>query len=413
MLAECDERRITASLVSEVIDRAKGNGTDESLVEVIDAFQVPRIMYDPIRKLFHKDTKPRKLFGDGQSKVQLYIDRFSMIQQRLRRHKLFRPTKWNQLVSSRAQEVAELTELKALLGCVGERRFVIGFLSRQDEDRYFIEDLSACLPLDLQGAETTDGIFPENSIVVAEGELTANGTFRAFALGLPPAEPRAESLSALQGLNMFGGHQTERSIENVSLSGDNEAWDRIIVLSDVFLDRLEVMDRLRLIFDRYSSLNLIPSAFVLMGNFQSYDAKSPAVDFDGIRDNFAELGRLISRFPDLVRQSKFILIPGPGDITPHGALPRPGLPRSIARPLLEAVPGVVLASNPCRIRHGRKELVLFRFNLQRMMRGLCILPSKHRRQEHILSSGDPLDLGAALLSFSSTSLLPSRSSPAL
>jgi DNA polymerase epsilon subunit 2 len=177
----------------------------------------------------------------------------------------------------------------------------------------------------------------------------------------------------------------------VSLSEDRETWDRVIILSDVFLDRVEIMERLRLIFDRYCSLNLIPSAIVLMGNFQSYDAKTPAVDLEEIKDNFVELGRLISRFPELVRRSKFILIPGPGDITPHAALPRPGIPRSIARPLLEAIPGVVLASNPCRIRYGTQELVLCRSNLQRMMRGLCILPSKHRT--HLSSSIDPTSHG--------------------
>ena len=38
----------------------------------------------------------------------------------------------------------------------------------------------------------------ENSIVVAEGVLQTNGVFKVAALGLPPAEPKAESLKALQ-----------------------------------------------------------------------------------------------------------------------------------------------------------------------------------------------------------------------
>ena len=46
--------------------------------------------------------------------------------------------------------------------------------------------------------------------------------------------------------------------------------------------------------------------------------------------------------------SKFVLVPGPGDLGPGSSLPRPGLPRSVAAPLLDAVPNAVLASNPCR-----------------------------------------------------------------
>ena len=104
-----------------------------------------------------------------------------------------------------------------------------------------------------------------------------------------------------------------------------------------------------------------------------------------------------------------MLVPGPGDLGPGCSLPRPGLPKAVAAPLLEAVPNAVLASNPCRcagpgglaglglvwryvgtptshfnppgwcycnpcrpaalalrcrIRHGGSELVLFRDNLQ-------------------------------------------------
>lgn len=52
--------------------------------------------------------------------------------------------------------------------------------------------------------------------------------------------------------------------------------------------------------------------------------------------------------PRLQASSKFVLIPGPGDLGPGCSLPRPGVPQAVAAPLLEAVPNAVLASNPCR-----------------------------------------------------------------
>lgn len=283
---------------------------------------------------------------------------------------------------------AELTELKALLGMVGQRRYVLGFLTQKEVGKYFIEDLSARLPLDISAAETSDGLFTENSIVVAEGELTPGGHFRAAALGLPPAEPREDSLSALQGLDFFGGkpfgsgpsqYRSHRQLWETEFQDD-----RVVFLSDVELDRPAVIERLHVVFKGYSSLDSPPSTFVLMGNFQSYDANTPSASFSAIRENFALLARIISKYPTLrSNQCQFLLVPGPGDLGPgQNILPRPPLPTSVAQPLLEVLPdNVKLCSNPCRIRHGPAELVLFRCNLQRKMRNLCILDTQSQHTE--------------------------------
>jgi hypothetical protein len=53
----------------------------------------------------------------------------------------------------------QLTELKALLGCVGQTRFVMGAISQLQDGRYYLEDLSDALPIDLSDAQTTSGFF--------------------------------------------------------------------------------------------------------------------------------------------------------------------------------------------------------------------------------------------------------------
>jgi DNA polymerase epsilon subunit 2 len=304
------------------------------------------------------------------------VDRFLLIQQRLRRHALFRPMAWNHLNAAGRRDAAELTELKALLGLVGERRYVTGFLTRQDEGRYFIEDLSARLPLDLSVAETSDGLFTENCVVVAEGELTPGGAFKAVAIGLPPAEPRAESLSALQGLDCFGGRRRSGATSPEERARWAQAYDedRIVVMSDVHLDRPEVIANLHTVLSGFAVLDPPPSAFVLMGDFQSYDANAADTNFARIRDNFATLGRIISGYPSLRQRSQFLIVPGPKDVGPGGVFPRPPLPRAVAGPLLDAVPTARLCSNPLRLRHGPAEGILFRADMQRQMRGLCVLP---------------------------------------
>lgn len=57
----------------------------------------------------------------------------------------------------------QLTELKALLGCVGETRFVMGCISQLQDGRYFLEDLSDALPIELAEAQTTSGFFTGES----------------------------------------------------------------------------------------------------------------------------------------------------------------------------------------------------------------------------------------------------------
>lgn len=119
--------------------------------------------------------------------------------------------------------------------------------------------------------------------------------------------------------------------------------------------------------------------FVLVGDFQSYDANAADVNISRIKDNFASLGRIIAQYPLLRVQSRFLLVPGPGDVGFGNVLPQHALPRSILRPLMEIVPSIEVSSNPCRLRVGPSELVIFRSNLQRKMRGLTILSSTSSR----------------------------------
>ena len=73
-------------------------------------------------------------------------------------------------------------------------------------------------------------------------------------------------------------------------------------------------------------------------------------------------------------ESKFVFVPGPGDAGPAHVLPRPPLACSLTADLREALPNAVFASNPCRIRYGTQELVLFRDDVQQRMRRQVLMP---------------------------------------
>ena len=53
----------------------------------------------------------------------------------------------------------QLTEIKALLGVVGEVRTVVGAISQLEDGHYSIEDLSGSMPVDLSTAMTAAGFY--------------------------------------------------------------------------------------------------------------------------------------------------------------------------------------------------------------------------------------------------------------
>lgn len=63
--ADSDERKVTISLLENVLSQFEGRGGARDAIEVISAFKAPLCLYDPIRKLFHHSTKPRKIFADA------------------------------------------------------------------------------------------------------------------------------------------------------------------------------------------------------------------------------------------------------------------------------------------------------------------------------------------------------------
>lgn len=384
--AASDERRVGAGLLQQAVQALEGRAAPQDVVQVIDAFSVPHVGYDPVRKLFHRSSEPPRLQADAASKVQLYVNRFHLVQQRLKRNKLFRPAKFTNWAGGAGQSECELTELKAMLGVVGEQRYVVGFLTQPEEGRYAIEDLSARLPVDLSEAEQTLGVFTQNCIVVAEGELREDGVFKVAALGQPPPEARAQSLQALQGLDLFGGAPPE---ERALLAWEERhAGDRIVLLSDVWLDRPDVLDRLHTVLAGFSQLEQPPSLFVLMGPFQSYDATAAAGRYPRLREHFAALGRVINQYPALrveragpVGWAYSWRGPWSSRCSSAGAGSQAGSCSAGASPGLDvrgpcsATPPVCRSRLPaCRIRHGGSEVVLYRDNLQQRMRGLAILP---------------------------------------
>ena len=69
-----------------------------------------------------------------------------------------------------------------------------------------------------------------------------------------------------------------------------------------------------------------------------------------------------------------MFVPGPRDPGSAEVLPQPPLPAALTAGLRDALPRAVFASNPCRLRYCSQRIIVFRDDLEKRMRRLCLLP---------------------------------------
>ena len=301
----------------------------------------------------------------------LFLFRYTALHQRTWRHELFSPP------VEGAPQVLEKFNLKPvefLLGSTAKlgQIIVLGMLTQLKEGKYYLEDPTGSVELDILKANFHTGLYTENCFVLAEGSYD-DGIFHVTALGFPPAEPSKVTRNYFGNINFFGGP----SATSVKFSSKLEAMERenqeamFVVLSDVWLDQPKVMDKLRALFSGYSTMP--PALFVFCGNFTSepYGPKH----YKTLKESFQSLASLISEFPSLLENSRFVFVPGPQDPGPGNILPRPPLPSVLIKIVSEKIPMSIFASNPCRIQYCTQEIVVFREDLiSKMCRNSIHLP---------------------------------------
>lgn len=146
----------------------------------------------------------------------------------------------------------------------------------------------------------------------------------------PPSEKREVSMKMLREVEYLGVMRgsdvsvcdvNECKKESLLLREEKVNELMVVMLSDVYLDDEKVLSRLSRVLEAYSKLSPAP-CFVLMGDFMS---PSFSVSMEGVRDAFSRLGSIIGAYPRLVREGKFILIPGEHDVGWNGMYPRSGV----------------------------------------------------------------------------------------
>ncbi|GAB1607932.1 DNA polymerase epsilon subunit 2-like [Argonauta hians] len=365
------DRKTCVTAVQECMDGNENDG--ENAFSVIDAFSVPRYTYAEDRKKFilNKElalTLPQ-LHGQPADLWKLYKDRYNLLYQRTTRHHLFTPPAVGDTDDNSRK--FQLKPIEHLLGTTTKQGelIVLGMLSQLKEGKWYLEDPTGSVLIDITSASFHTGLFTENCFVLAEGWYE-DSVFHVTAFGFPPPEPASVTRSYFGNINFFGGPLktcAKSSQKLLTLETENtEAM--FVILSDVWLDESKVMNKLKVLFSGYSDHP--PFAFILCGNFTSLYHQTNHTKV--LTESFTQLSDIICKYPKLVESSRFIFVPGPLDPGPGNILPRPAIPNSVTKYLREKIPHAIFTSNPCRIQYCTQEIVVFREDVVTKMCRSCI-----------------------------------------
>ncbi|XP_065215722.1 DNA polymerase epsilon subunit 2 [Planococcus citri] len=346
--------------------------TADDVFFVIGAFDVPKFNYHhDTKKFIRRIDAKRNVFAEAEHRIKHFSDRYTMIKQRIDRH---------ELLSSRnkSSDEAKLRTIDYLLSCAAENEKVVvfGILAQLQEGKYFLEDPSGILPLNLSQAIYHNGLFAENCLILAEGEF-CDGVLCVHGLAMPPPESSKISRTYFGNANTFGGPSEvslKTSARMMKIEESNEEA-MIVFISDIWLDNAKVLDKIRMLLAGYDEYS--PLAIVLMGDFLSkpYGNQHSSM----FRDKFKELAVIISHYKNLLAETTFIIVPGPTDSPYANILPRPPLPSFLTEEFSKRVPKSIFTTNPCRIQYCTQEIVVFREDILTKMCRNCV---------HFPESGD-------------------------
>jgi len=345
-------------------------------LELGDGVHVYNVLRDVKPYNFNRATKvwtpsqhESTFFAGPDAKAKIYSDRYHILLQRLFLEGKLIPEA--QAVSGAllpGQRI--LTPVESLVGNPG-RKLTFGLLSMQHSElnakrHWVIEDIHKVFPVELHVSESAH-LMTDGSFVLAEGEVVGD-SFKVYSLDVASAVPRKLSLEEDQvPLQAFGGNLTEEQLQTLEQCEPQYPDGMYIVLSEVHLDSVRVLEKLEDLFRGYEEAGP-PAAYVLMGSFCSRTFVPTAEGVRDYRDGFERLKFMMRSLEAHIRaNTRFIFIPGPQDPGPE-TLPRVPLPNYLTSDLAQEFPNVVMASNPCRVRHFSRELVFFRHDVLRLLR---------------------------------------------
>ncbi|XP_068608394.1 DNA polymerase epsilon subunit 2 [Brachionichthys hirsutus] len=352
----------------------------DNVFNIIGAFDAPRYIYSLKRKKFvplsMTTHSAPSLCGLAKDKAELFRERYTVLQQRIHRHELFTPPAIGAAVEERENKF-QLKTIEALLGSTAKlgEVIVLGMVTQMKEGKLYLEDPSGTVQLDMSKAQFHNGLYTESCFVLAEGWYD-DSVFHVNGFGFPPTEPSSSTRAYYGNVNFFGGPSTTSVKASAKLKQleEENADAMFVIVSDVWLDSVEVMEKLHLMLSGYASMP--PTCFILCGNFSSTPYGSTQIK--SLKESLKALADAICAHPSIHSSSRFVFVPGPEDPGPGTILPRPALADHITEEFRQRVPFSLFTTNPCRIQYCSQEIVVIREDLVNKMCRNCIrLPNNN------------------------------------
>jgi len=398
---------MTAELMSAAVDalRVSGSGATQKgeRVRVVELQEVPTVEWSPEIGGYVNYTaqRPKKLFGHPNGRNVMQLQRLQIIRQRLHRHSNFRS-------SAQAMEVDDTSRqavcvLSSLTGRhADEELSVLGRLVKSADGKLFLEDDTRRVRIKLTdtilvNGSYTQGLFHEGAIVLACGHW-ADEIFHCTAIGMPSAEPREESFAALPNDVDFFGLAPPPSQEGVVARQLQKREAQLVVFAaHIHADAPGSLARLTSLIRGLTDPGINPSelCIVLAGDFSQQPFKhgdvlsrldsqrAEVARFSSLMDQLAEA--IVRGGPTIAAQAQFVFVPGPGDPVPMaGMLPAQPMEDFLVRGVRKRLPHATFATNPARLRFLSQEMVIFRRDLFRQLRRLCVIEPKEEESASAL-----------------------------
>lgn len=344
---------------------------------MINAFDIPKFKYDLERKKYYLEEKPRNLLPPASARAEFLIDRYTMLWQRTCRHELFSASIPGITTDSKKFQLRKIETL--LASTTVKEVVVLGMLAQLKENKFYIEDPTGAVPIDLSAVQFHNGFFCEGCFVLIEGSYT-DGILKASGMGFPPIEEASSSRAYFGSLNTWGGRsKTILKNSNRLLEIERANTDATIVfLADCWLDDPAVMQKLQTLLVGYNDMP--PIAIILMGPFVRNLTNSMQ-----LKQRLQHLGEIIANnCPTLKKETDLVLVPALDDPAAPVILPRTGLPEHLCTGLKRLVPRTILASNPCRLQYCTQQIVVCRADLvTKLCRNTINFPETGKLEDHV------------------------------
>lgn len=255
---------------------------------------------------------------------------------------------------------------------------MLGLLSKFKEGKYYLEDPTGAIQIDLSESNFHSGLYTEGAFMLAEGTYN-DGVLKVNGLGFPPLEPASSSRAYFGTQNYWGGPSptllkfSKKLLEFERLN----TGASLIFLSDCWLDDTTVMDKLKKLFHGFDDSP--PIAIILMGPFLKNKG-----NVTSLRSKFALLAEIVDSTFTLKNETDIVLVPDVEDPTCANILPRHPLPFALVQDFMKKNKRVILATNPCRLQYCTQQIVVCRYELlKKMTRNTIKFPDDGQLPEHV------------------------------